>query len=83
MSDKPGPDGAEPVSIVVKLSAAPGQRLELDSMVLVLNAEVRALWKRPDGSIPEEWFCDRLAPRELGCNMAEQGKRKRGVLCLG
>ncbi|CAK9074381.1 unnamed protein product [Durusdinium trenchii] len=80
MSDKPGPDGAEPVSIVVKLSAAPGQRLELDSMVLVLNAEVRALWKRPDGSIPEEWFCDRLAPRELGCNMAEQGKRKRGVL---
>ena len=43
MSDKPGPDGAEPVSIVVKLSAAPGQRLELDSMVLALNAEVRAL----------------------------------------
>ena len=82
-----GESTATPV-FVVKFSGVPPDhgRYSVDMMVRLANVEVRSLWKKANGTIPEQDLFENVSGKELAVNVpkASSGKRRRtGTELLG
>ena len=75
--------GDRSVYMLVKLSAVPTQKLAVDQLLQLVACDVRPIWTKTSGIVPERALVPQLCDRELALNLASpSSKRKRGAECL-
>ena len=74
----------EAPKVLIKCSAKPSclGSMSVDSMIVLETVEVRKIWRKPNGEVPESAVVEGLASIEISANLAT-AKLKRGVMHLG
>ena len=75
--------GGEALQVLVKVNEKPATELQLDSLILLRDCEVRPRWRNASGVVPESLVVGGLCGREISVTLAASQRRRDALQSLG